>query len=818
MSKFITRGLVLVLALVLCMGLIVTANAETDPLESLAGVYKVKVFYVDAYEITIDPANDKVSVKGINNNPDLDGDYTYQMGEWGAELYDATGAKTNLVIYVEDCAILGLPGTRMPVAMTKTGDLPGAGEQPEEPKDEGLKTGTNEIPASYNGTASTFTAPEAGEYTFAIAEESSNIYSIVVNQGMVSKWLEEGPATLTLAADEEIEIIAMTDGNPADDTFKVSITKAGEEQPEEPELPTWTKVEFDAVDWSGTYLIVYEGEEGALIMDGSLDKFDAVNNYVTAEYANGVITGDYKANAFTVVAVEGGYVIQGASGMYMGRIGTGNGMNTDDSVDKFLNTIAYDAEQGILIASSDGPVLRFNSASDQMRFRFFKTSSYTNQQPIALYRLEDGTQLEQKPAEHVWSVIGSIEGTEWDKDFEMTKQEDGTWKSDALMLEKDNELKCRADGAWDLNIGVGGLNGENYVVAEDGVYYVIVDVENMTITLEPVPAVGGPEPISAALAGELDTEFTVMGEILFIDGKNLYIADETGAIVVRMNENPDASWVVGGNIQVTGPRDAYNGLPQLNGCDNATAVFTADATLPTPIAGALEVVADANLCKLVEITGSFEVISASSSKAVIKDAQGNEVTLYKPVETLAVGDTVTKVLGVVSTYNGLQVLSSEIVFTAGEGEPEGPKDPEADTALTIPEAAELGASKDHDNYTAGKYYVTGVITEIKSDKYGNMTITDDKGNTLYVYGTWSKDGETRFDKLENQPKVGDTVKLYGIIGQYGGTAQMKNGWIMEITPAKGPAPTGDNSGIVMLMVVMTISMGAVLVLGKKAVR
>ena len=105
--------------------------------------------------------------------------------------------------------------------------------------------------------------------------------------------------------------------------------------------------------------------------------------------------------------------------------------------------------------------------------------------------------------------------------------------------------------------------------------------------------------------------------------------------------------------------------------------------------------------------------------------------------------------------------------------------PAADSTLSIPQANTLGLSSAHNEYTEGKYYVTGTVTKIASDKYGNMYIADADGNELYVYGTWSADGETRYDALDKKPVVGDTVTVYGIIGQYNGAPQMKNGWITE---------------------------------------
>ena len=109
--------------------------------------------------------------------------------------------------------------------------------------------------------------------------------------------------------------------------------------------------------------------------------------------------------------------------------------------------------------------------------------------------------------------------------------------------------------------------------------------------------------------------------------------------------------------------------------------------------------------------------------------------------------------------------------------PAGP--PAADSELSIKDAIALGGSMEHNTYTEGKYYVTGVITEVYNTQYGNMKITDDKGNILTIYGTYSADGATRYDKLETKPVVGDTVTIYGIVGQYNGTPQIKNGWITE---------------------------------------
>ena len=115
-------------------------------------------------------------------------------------------------------------------------------------------------------------------------------------------------------------------------------------------------------------------------------------------------------------------------------------------------------------------------------------------------------------------------------------------------------------------------------------------------------------------------------------------------------------------------------------------------------------------------------------------------------------------------------------------------DPAANSTLTIAQAIEVGKSRNNNVYTENKYYVQGQVKEIQNDVYGNLVLTDGT-NDILVYGTWSEDGNTRFDKLANKPAVGDTIKVYGIIGKYNNAAQMKNGWITGATASGSTTPT-----------------------------
>lgn len=149
----------------------------------------------------------------------------------------------------------------------------------------------------------------------------------------------------------------------------------------------YVKVTQTPADWTGEYLIVYE--DSGYIFDGSLASFDAVSNYKTVTITDSTIAAsEGDAYKFTIAAVENGYSIQGTSGNYVGHGSNANGLTTGTSA--MANTITIDASGNANIVCGGGAYLRFNNTSGQYRFRYYKSSSYTNQQPIALY-LKDGS-------------------------------------------------------------------------------------------------------------------------------------------------------------------------------------------------------------------------------------------------------------------------------------------------------------------------------------------------------------------------------------------------------------------------------------------
>ena len=168
------------------------------------------------------------------------------------------------------------------------------------------------------------------------------------------------------------------------------------------------------------------------------------------------------------------------------------------------------------------------------------------------------------------------------------------------------------------------------------------------------------------------------------------------------------------------------------------------------------------------------------------------VGTYNAFETISISESTYFTPDKINVEDGqfpIGFMLSSYAETLAPDEKPVANDPAPDSTLTIAEAIALGNTKVKDQYTEGKYYVTGVITEVYQTTYGNMYITDGT-NTLTIYGTYDATGANRYDTMSVKPVAGDTVTVYGVIGKYD-DPQMKNGWITSHTPAGG----GEGGGV-----------------------
>ena len=208
----------------------------------------------------------------------------------------------------------------------------------------------------------------------AMTWSSSNEEVLTVEDGTITA-VGVGTATITLTQEASNNY----DGGVA--TIEFTVKKASTIY----EGNAFVKVSDANSLEDGAYLIVYE--EKGLAFDGGLETLDGTGNTIEVKISeNKIVADEYnKAAMFTIESAgDNSYTVLAANGKYIGQSSDANGLSAQD--DAIYNTISFD-ENGINIIASGGAYLRYNSASNQTRFRYYKSSSYTNQEPIALYKL-----------------------------------------------------------------------------------------------------------------------------------------------------------------------------------------------------------------------------------------------------------------------------------------------------------------------------------------------------------------------------------------------------------------------------------------------
>lgn len=153
----------------------------------------------------------------------------------------------------------------------------------------------------------------------------------------------------------------------------------------------------------------------------------------------------------------------------------------------------------------------------------------------------------------------------------------------------------------------------------------------------------------------------------------------------------------------------------------------------------------------VQSNGSFTLADWSGSTTVYRSTNG----VAKGVKN---GDIVT-VVGTHDTYNGtVELVGGEVT--------------EVEPTTTISIADFMGLPDSNANYM-----ITGKITKIANDHYGNVYISDGK-NEVYLYGLYpgyGAEGDNRYDFVANSGlKVGDEITVIGTHLTYNGTIEMKN--------------------------------------------
>ena len=233
--------------------------------------------------------------------------------------------------------------------------------------------------------------------------------------------------------------------------------------------------------------------------------------------------------------------------------------------------------------------------------------------------------------------------------------------------------------------------------------------------------------IAEAKAGTAGEYYQVEGTVTYISGRNVYIQDATGGIVVYLTKDA-ATTQVGDKVKAYGALKLYNGLIELDAVDETNAQFyeilssgnTVDAQEVT-IEGLLADTTNEYLAEKITLNGVYVSYNSYNSSYgnvtyTLNDGNGNTIEIYRvtvasEAECFAPGSYVN-VEAIVSSYNGYQLITTndKIVVTGTCAHETTELVNEKDATLTAG-----GYTGDHECTVCGNYTERGTDTAPLTD-------------------------------------------------------------------------------------------------------
>lgn len=333
------------------------------------------------------------------------------------------------------------------------------------------------------------------------------------------------------------------------------------------------KVTSVPTTWDGTYLIVNEANNVAF--DGSLSELDVNENHISVTISNNVIQNSFTNNpTFTFASVEGGYSIKSASGYYIGRNATSNGLNSSQNYnyqapnnDFLKNNITFNdntASVSIDVTGNGGCYLSYLSDNNNHRFRYYTSMK----SPIQLYKQGGTTSTavyNSNPECHEtvstptismpsgsYNDVVNVTVTCETEDAEIRYTLDGSEPTETSALYSDG---IHINTTCTLNVKA--FKTDFYPSATATATY---DLPVFVNSIEEYKAAGASGRYDENQRYKIMSELTVIG----VSSSNIYIQDATGGLMVYTNQQTVPTFEIGDIMEnVIGQYELYYGTPEI---------------------------------------------------------------------------------------------------------------------------------------------------------------------------------------------------------------------------------------------------------------
>lgn len=488
----------------------------------------------------------------------------------------------------------------------------------------------------------------------------------------------------------------------------------------------------------GKYLIVYE--QGKLAFDGSLTKLDAVGNSkeVTFE-SDGSIAWTEALEACTFSYSASNNSLRSSSGYYIGQTKNDNGLQSSTST-AYKNTISFNGGNADIV--SQEAHLRYNAATNQTRFRYFKSSTYTGQKPIQLYKLRD---LDTK------SIFVSSSSVELDKgaDSETITITSKNFTADSYEVISSDETVAEAivDGnsivVSGVAYGTATITVNAYLGGE-----IVASAEIAVKVNDPDRVLTIAEARQASVGEVVTYSGTIIAKEAGSGSTNYYIQQGTKGIEAFAVS--DAGFNIGDGVKVTGTLATYYGLYETK---NNTMVSYEEAKEDISPAE-LSVTYNDDDCTLVSATGltyvsgnwksgelaKLNFLTSSNKSIQIFISKAASASLYAKLDWgKRTGDEIYSLTGVKGIYNGtVQCFIVEGCVLSTDAD-EAAVDTFVATYITTPGAEDYTtiAEADRQASCVNKYTAAKAALEALTENQQSLFNYDAKyADAREIYNIW----------------------------------------------------------------------------------
>lgn len=412
----------------------------------------------------------------------------------------------------------------------------------------------------------------------------------------------------------------------------------------------YTKVtSADQIFAGGKYLIVYE--EGNLALDGSLSTLDAVSNTKQVTISGNAISVTDNNFYFTLGEVEGGYSVKSASGYFIGNTSDANTIKSSQT-EAYLNTITFNPDSVEIVSA--GTHLRYNIASGQTRFRYFKSGTYTNQKKIALYidaasLSTDPAMTVSAPANGSFFFANSVNINLSVRHFDLGTEGKIKYALDGGAAQYSTTatftLSEIEDGEHTLVLELVDMDGESLETPVTANVTFTTDADFSTLMT--IPAIQGTADVNAQDGNVVATQGIVTAKTSF----GFYIQSSTEAYSGLYIYSVDnlANVELGDQVVVRGKMTEYNGLTEMGEVTNVV-VRSNGNDIFAPIELGLDAVSEQYESMLIKVTGTHNGTTLGYAWQIANGENtlyvGKDCFTYTPAE-----DVEYEITGVLSYSN-----------------------------------------------------------------------------------------------------------------------------------------------------------------------